>query len=137
MSPAEYNGAMLAYLGDAVLELLVRTAIIKKGVANVGNANVEARRYVTAHSQSEAVARILPLLTNEENAIYRRGRNCGSSNIPPSASAGEYRRASGLEALFAGLYLEGKTERMKELFDSAFNADYSPGGMDSTPPTPL
>ena len=117
---ANYNGAALAYLGDAVLELLTRHTLLLSGVTNVGELNRMAAAYVRATVQSEAVDRLLPVLTEEENAVYRRGRNASSHSIPKSASPREYRRATGMEALFAHLYLAGQFDRLHELFAVAF-----------------
>ena len=114
------NGASLAYLGDAVLELMTREHLLKSGKTNVGELNEMALSFVRATAQSEALERILPVLTEEETDVYKRGRNTHGLAIPKSASAGQYRRATGLEALFAYLYLLGKKERMDELFSLGF-----------------
>lgn len=107
----------LAYLGDCVYELYVREYLVKK---NVLQPSVESLKYVTAKVQSEAVEKILPLLTEEETDAYKRGRNLGHSSTPKSSTVGEYRRATGLESLFGWLYLEGRSDRLRELFDAAF-----------------
>jgi len=120
MKSNELNGAALAYLGDAVIELMARKAALDKGLTGVGRLNAEVSRYVRATAQSAAVAKIEDLLNEEEAAVYRRGRNTNNLSVPKSASAAEYRRATGLEALFAHLYLEGKAERMEELFRLAY-----------------
>ena len=120
MKSNELNGAALAYLGDAVIELMAREAALTKGLTGVGRLNAEVSRYVRATAQSAAVAKIEDLLTEEEAAVYRRGRNSSNLSVPKSASAAEYRRATGLEALFAHLYLEGQRDRMTELFRLAY-----------------
>ena len=89
--------------------------------ANAGQLNDLARKYVTAHAQSTAVERILKVLSEDELAIYKRGRNMHGTTIPKSASAVEYRRATGLEVLFAVLHLNGNRERLDELFNIAFD----------------
>ncbi len=114
------NGASLAYLGDAVLEVLARRAVLQSGVQDAGRLNQLAQSYVRATAQSQAMNRILPLLSAEEEAMFRRGRNIRNLNVPKSASQEEYRMASGMESLFAYLYLEGQNERMEELFALAF-----------------
>lgn len=119
----EINGSALAYLGDAVVELMVRQKIVTSIQAQAGELNNIARSYVTAHAQSIAVENILGVLSEDELAVYKRGRNMNGSAIPKSASAGEYRRATGLEVLFAVLYLEGRQDRLNELFEIAFNSD--------------
>jgi len=119
----EMNGATLAYLGDAVLETLVRTRLLETGIRDVGKLNLMALSYVRATKQSEALEKLLPYLSEEENEIYHRGRNANNLSIPKSASALEYRRATGLEALFGYLYLLGRNDRIKTLFDIAFDQD--------------
>ena len=113
---SHFNGTSLAYLGDAVLELITRQYLLTCGVTDVGKLNHMALEYVRATAQSEAVERILPFLDEEETAVFKRGRNSHGISIPKSASASQYRRATGLEALFAHLYINGKSERMKELY---------------------
>lgn len=119
------NALILAYMGDAVIELLARRRIIGDGDRKVSELNIEAKKYVTAVSQSAAVEKLLPSLTERELAIFKYGRNAKGVNIPKSASAVDYRRATGLECLFGHLYLEGDTERAEELFDIAYD-----GGID-------
>lgn len=120
MRSNELNGTVLAYLGDAVIELMARETALKSGITEVGRLNAAVSGYVRATAQSEAVGRIEPFLTDEEKAVYRRGRNTGNLTVPKSASAVEYRRSTGFEALFAHLYLEQNRERMIQLFEIAF-----------------
>ncbi len=110
------SGAPLAYLGDAVLELITRRYLLSTGIIDVGKLNQMALSYVRATAQSEAVERLMPHLTEEETAVFKRGRNAHGIAIPKSASASQYRRATGMEALFGYLYLQGREERMAELF---------------------
>ena len=91
----EMSGAALAYLGDAVLEVMVRRMLVETGVGNAGKLNELSRDYVRATRQSAGIERLLPMLTEEEAAVYRRGRNA-SGGHPKSATAAEYRRATGL-----------------------------------------
>lgn len=119
INPNDYDSAKLAYIGDAVIELLVRERLLMEPAAGI-HPSQRALEYVTAKNQSEAVEKILPLLTEEEEGYYRRGRNNVHSNVPKSATALEYRRATGFEALFGYLYLDGQTERMKALFKLAY-----------------
>lgn len=114
------NALIQAYMGDAVIELLARRRIIGDGDRKVSDLNVEAKNYVTAVSQSAAVERVLPHLTVEEEAIFKYGRNAKGVNVPKSASAIDYRRATGLECLFGHLYLAGNMARAEELFDIAY-----------------
>lgn len=114
------SGQELAYFGDAVVELLAREKMLKDGIVGVGKLNREALNYVKATAQSRALDNILPLLTEEESAAFKRGRNNHVGAIPKSASAVEYRRATGFEALFAYLWLSGNEERARELFEIAY-----------------
>jgi ribonuclease-3 family protein len=77
--------------------------------------------FVRASAQAEAMKRLLPVLSEEETAVFKRGRNIGHTNTPKSASVGEYRMATGMEALFGWLHLSGKSERIKELFYIAYD----------------
>ena len=115
------DSAELAYLGDAVFEVLVREHLIKSGNVGAGRLNRMSLDFVKATSQSQAVEKILPLLDETEEGVFRRARNNIKASAPKSASAVEYKRASGLEALFGYLFLEGKTGRMYELFNAAFD----------------
>lgn len=110
----------LAYLGDCVYELYVREHLAMK---NSQRASVESLKYVTAHVQSGVVEKILPVLSEEEESVYRRGRNLGHSGTPKSSTVGEYRRATGLEALFGWLYLMRRHDRLRELFEMAFGEE--------------
>ena len=110
----------LAYLGDGVIELLVREALILKGYEKSGKLNNEARNFVTAVAQNEAYLRIKDMLTEEEEAIFKRGRNSSHLNIPKSASPIEYKNATGFEALFGYLHLSGQKDRITELFRHAY-----------------
>ena len=114
------SGGALAYIGDAVFELQVRKRLIDEGQTQSGKMNKEALSYVTATSQSGAVERILPHLSAEEEEVYRRGRNANGISAPKSAAMSEYRRATGLEALFGWLYLHEYDKRIEELFELAF-----------------
>lgn len=120
MDYKDLSGATLAYIGDAAFELQVRKRLIEEGQTQSGKLNKAALAYVKATSQSEALERILPLLTQEEEEIYKRGRNAHGISAPKSAAMSEYRRATGLEALFGWLYLRGEEKRTEELFNLAF-----------------
>lgn len=120
MDLREIGTPALAYLGDSVIELLVRRMLVESGCASSRQLNLSALSYVTAGAQAGAVARILPLLTEEEELVYRRGRNIGHTNVPKKATVAQYRMATGFEVLFGYLYLAGKEERAKELFRYAY-----------------
>lgn len=109
------NGSALAYFGDAVFELLVRRQLLSTGISNPGKLSAMALTFVRATAQSAGLEALLPILTAEEEAVYRRGRNAAGPH-PKSATVGEYRRATGLEALFGYLYLKGDSARLETLF---------------------
>lgn len=115
-----YDGCVLAYAGDAVIELLVRERLISRGNADTGKMSAEAQKIVCAASQSEKTDALLPLLTEDECAAYRLGRNHKVNGKPKRASAVEYHRATGFEAVFGYLYLTGRTDRIKILFDEIY-----------------
>ena len=121
MKTGEMNGASLAYLGDAVIELKVREMLLSRDTGDVGKMNRIADTLVRATYQSQAMDRLLPLLTDEETAVYKRGRNTHSHTVPKSAKVSDYRKATGMEALFGFLHLEGRAERLNELFTIAFS----------------
>ena len=106
----------LAHIGDSVFELLCRSYLCARGGKNVGNLHRDTIAMVKATAQAEFVDKLLPLLTEEETAYYRRGKNAHVHAVPKSATAAEYAKATGLEALFGALYLAGKTDRLNELF---------------------
>ncbi|MGN1095189.1 MAG: Mini-ribonuclease 3 [Eubacteriales bacterium] len=117
----DYDGIVLAYIGDGVLELLVREKLIKKDLANTGKLSAMAQSIVCAPAQSKAVDILLPLLDGDETEIYKLGRNHKITGKPKRASAVEYHRATGMEAVFGYLYLSGKHERIHELFDKIYS----------------
>ena len=106
----------LAHIGDAVFELLVRTELCTAGLAKNGNLHRETVARVCAPAQAAFVDRLLPMLTEEEASVYRRGRNAHVHAVPKNASAAEYGKATGLEALFGALYLLGRQERIEALY---------------------
>jgi len=119
MNINEYSPLVLAYLGDCVIELAAREKLVKSGNIPPEHLHEKALYFVTASNQSKAVENILPLLSETETEIYKRGRNA-KSRVPKSASAIDYRRATGMECLFGYLYLCENDKRIKELFDIAF-----------------
>ena len=110
----------LAYLGDSVFETFVREKLVRSGIASSEELNESAQKYVTAVRQSEGALKILPLLSEDETEIFKRGRNHRSKAHPKSADIEEYRRATGIETLFGALYLTGSTDRIKQLIDLMF-----------------
>ena len=117
--PREMSPLVLAYVGDAVFELLVRTRVLdKKGNRPVNDMNRDARRLVNAKSQAEMAFRVKDLFTEEEKAVFRRGRNAKSFTAPKNAVLIDYKHATGLEAVFGFLYLDGNFERVISLFEA-------------------
>ena len=106
----------LAHLGDAVYELLVRTYLCAHGKATGKGLHRATVELVRAPAQAEAAEKILPLLTEEEQAVFRRGRNANVQSIPKNASRAQYQQATALEALIGWLYLRGEKERIEVLF---------------------
>jgi ribonuclease-3 family protein len=119
-----YSSASLAYLGDCALEICVREYLVRElGLSSSAKLNKAALDFVRAPKQAEAMKNILPLLDEEEEAVFKRGRNVGHTNTPKSATVSEYRSATGMEALFGWLWLAGRHERINELFRAAYNLD--------------
>ena len=106
----------LAHLGDAVYELLVRTWLCAHGKATGKGLHRATIELVCAQAQAMRGDRILPLLTEEETAVYKRGRNAHVHTVPHSASRADYLKATALECLLGWLYLRGEKERINELF---------------------
>lgn len=119
-----YSTASLAYLGDCAIEICVREYLVREaGLSSSAKLNKAALEFVRASKQAEAMKNILPLLSEEENAVFHRGRNMGHSNTPRSSTVSEYRSATGMEALFGWLHLGGKQDRIRELFRIAYKLD--------------
>jgi ribonuclease-3 family protein len=112
---------VLAFLGDAVFELMVRARLVGQGNAPIGQLHRRTVAHVSAAAQSAAFPALEPLLTEEELAIFKRGRNT-HNNTPKNADPAQYRCATGLEALFGYLYLLGRQERAQALFDALWEA---------------
>ncbi len=112
----------LAYLGDAVFEIIVRTLIIESTGGPVKNLHTRASRYVNAGSQAQLILALLDAdeLTEEEQAVYRHGRNAKTSSVAKHADIHDYRNATGLEALFGWLYLTGHMSRAVQLCSIGF-----------------
>ena len=116
----QQNGSTLAYVGDAVTEVFVRSALIECGISDTARFNELALCFVTAHAQSEAYAKVLTLVTEEEKEILLRGRNAKLTHRPKNQTQSDYRRATGYEALMGYLYLSGDEERARELFEKSY-----------------
>lgn len=114
--PNELSPLNLAFIGDCVYEMLVRESLVLQANRPVNDLHRESVKYVSAKAQTVAYDRIKDILTEQETAVYKRGRNAKVGHNPKSASQGEYHIATGIEALFGYLYLSEQTERIKELF---------------------
>ena len=113
---ARMSSLALAHVGDAVYEILVRSYLACGGTQTAKNLHSRTIALVRASAQAEAVQRILPLLDEAEQDVYRHGRNANPKSVPKSASAAEYSQATALEALFGWLYLKQRYGRINELF---------------------
>mgnify|MGYP002082088425 FL=1 len=110
-----YSPLTLAYIGDAIYDLIIRTMLVEKGNSQVNKLHKRASGFVKASAQKQAMEAIEPLLTPEEHGYYKRGRNAKSFTTAKNASIAEYRIATGFEALIGFLYLTGRMERLMEL----------------------
>ena len=109
-----YSPLTLAYIGDGVYELVIRTILVEKGNCQPQKLHKRASALVKAQAQSEMMETLTPLLTQEELSVYRRGRNAKSYTMAKNATMGDYRRATGFEALMGYLYLTEQEMRMLE-----------------------
>ena len=107
----------LAHMGDCVYEILVRAHLCAQGRKTVQQLHQQTIQMVKATYQARFVDKMLPILTEEELAYYRRGRNAHPHGVPKSATPAEYAKATGLEALFGYLFLSGQKERANEIFN--------------------
>jgi len=136
MNLSDITTPALAYLGDSVLEVCVRTYLVtERGLSTSAHLNRASLDFVRASAQSEAMGRMEPCLTEEESAVYRRGRNMGHGNVPKSATAAEYRRATGMEVLFGYLSLTGQSLRLDYLFRVGYGLPCDPTCGPTTGPT--
>ncbi len=107
----------LAHLGDGVFELMVRSWLCLHGKATNKGLHRATVKYVAAPAQAAAAEKIIPMLTEEEGDVFRRGRNTSPHSVPKAASRADYQTATALEALFGWHYLQGLTERINQLFE--------------------
>lgn len=110
-----FSPLVLAYAGDAVYELYIRTLLLSHGNAPVHKLHKRSIAFVKAKAQSDTVHRLMPVLSAEEQDIVRRGRNAKSGTIPKNADVTEYKYATGFEALLGYLYVKGDYARLLEL----------------------
>lgn len=121
VSPRQLSTLVLAYIGDSIFDLVVKTKIVTAGNTQVNKMNRAASSIVKAESQSKMIGYLEDKLTEEEGSVYKRGRNAKSYTSAKNASISDYRRATGFEALMGYLYLSGQYERMCELIKDALD----------------
>lgn len=119
----QYSPLTLAYLGDAVYEIVIRTVLVRRKNAPANKLHHQASALVKAEKQAEIAEKIGPLLTDEESSVLRRGRNAKSHTKAKNASVADYRMATGLETLTGYLYLQGKTERIVDLIKAGLGEE--------------
>ncbi|MBQ3181638.1 MAG: Mini-ribonuclease 3 [Clostridia bacterium] len=112
----------LAFLGDSVYEMFVRTKILASGNRPASELHKIAVGYVKAKAQADAAHKILDMLTDDELAIYKRGRNTNIHTVPKNADMADYRHATALETLIGYLYLKGEEERLIKILNAAFDS---------------
>ncbi len=112
----EYSPLSLAYMGDCIFDLCVRTYLLSKGDTQVNKLHSMSKRLVNATSQSIMYKAIFDIVSEEERAVLKRGRNANSNTKAKNSSLADYKNATGLEALFGYLYLKGENKRIQELF---------------------
>lgn len=117
MDPKTYSPLALAYIGDGIYEIIIRTIIVSKGNAPVNKYHKKASQMVKAKAQADIMNIIEPLLTEEELSVYKRGRNAKSATTAKNASIIEYRMATGFEALMGYLYMKQEFSRMFQLIE--------------------
>ena len=122
------NPLVLAYIGDAVYEMFVRTVVIMyQPESSVHKMHMKTTEFVKAHAQFEILKRISPDLTEEEANIVRRGRNCKSGFVPKNADVVEYRMATGFEALIGYLYMIQNNKRLIEMLNLSVSGEHDMG----------
>ncbi|MDO5541584.1 MAG: ribonuclease III domain-containing protein [Eubacteriales bacterium] len=119
----EYSPLVLAYIGDDVYDLIIRTMLVKKSNIQVQKLHRKASAIVKAPAQAELIKKIYPLLTEEEEHVYKRGRNAKSYTKAKNASTVDYRKATGLEALIGYLYLKKDVKRIIDLIHAGLYGD--------------
>ena len=115
-----YSPLTLAYIVDAVYDLVIRTIVVERANRPANKLHKTVIRYVNAGTQAQMIMALEEELTEEEKAVYHRGRNAKSYTSAKNASIADYRKATGLEALFGYLYLQGKMDRLLMLVHRAF-----------------
>ncbi|MCI2132575.1 MAG: ribonuclease III [Eubacterium sp.] len=123
LSPEQYSPLTLAYIGDAIYEIYIRTMIVTRANAPVHLLHEKSSALVRAGKQSEIVGILEPLFTEKERQVYHRGRNAKAYTKAKNAGILEYRRATGLEAVMGYLYLKGDLDRIRELLAAGLGVE--------------
>lgn len=121
----EMSPVALAFVGDAVLELLVRARLVGSTRLQPNRLHTVATHYVSAHAQCRELEILEPLLTEAEANVLRRGKNASKASVAKHATVQEYRASTGLECLLGWLYLQGENDRIQQLFDAVWT-EYEP-----------
>ena len=121
---ALYSPLTLAYIGDCVYELIIRTNLVTRGNAPVNKLNKKASILAKASTQARIIESIMDMLSEDEEAAYKRGRNAHSCTKAKNASTSDYRKATGFEALIGYLYLQKKFDRIMELVKKGFQEEH-------------
>lgn len=119
-SPMQMSPLVLAYIGDTVYDLYVRTMLVKSTTLSAHGLHMRAAKLVCAKAQAEAFRKVESMLSEDELAVFRRGRNAHMGTVPKNAQIIDYRHATGFEAVVGYLYLLGKDERLSELMEIVF-----------------
>lgn len=125
------NPLTLAYIGDCIYEMVMRTVMTAEHNTKAGQLHRMTTKYVKADAQSEMMKTLEPVLTEEELAVFHRGRNAKSGSSAKNADIGSYRRATGFEAVMGYLYLTEQVDRMLELIKLAYD-NYTPSENEGT-----
>ncbi|WP_411676772.1 Mini-ribonuclease 3 [Caproicibacter sp.] len=121
--PKRMGALSLAFIGDAVFEVFVRERLVCQAERPVSKLHRAAVEQVCAHAQAAFVQKLLPVLTQEEQDVLRRGRNAHSNHVPKNSDPAEYHAATAFESLFGYLYLSGRLDRLRELFETVCGED--------------
>ena len=120
LDPHTYNPLALAYIGDTVYDLFIRTKVLEQGNRHVTQMHKTAVSFVNAHSQCVSIRAIVDILTEEELRILKWGRNAKSNTVPKNADVADYRMATGFETLLGFLYLSDRTDRLETIMNAAY-----------------
>ncbi len=116
------NSLVMAYIGDTVYDLYVRTSLVVEGRGSAGTLHKLSSKMVNARAQAQVARRMFEKLTDDEKDVFMRGRNAKSATVPKNMSVADYRYATALEAVVGYLYLTGQTQKIHEIFKEACDA---------------